>query len=599
MGETKEPSQSGSPPPAHTPVRSDGSSHLTTPPIIEPTPSSDLPTPDLPTPESIGSTGTDSTQPPPLIDPHSVDTEDVEETPKKILHPKSKDSPDQVSDATRARTTVRGVTIMQIVANSIGVLAVSAYFRWLYPPNTQELSNGTINLVAFGSYLGFMVVLALPLNIVFIRRAMVWVREGTKPTERQRKLLFRLPLAETLSALVSWFGAAILFGVVNNDAQRIGIGIALAGMVTCTLLYLLLEGHFRPVYALALIDANVPADRRDVLPRLMLAWFMGSAVPLAAIGLSPVITSVPLDSTRLAWLAAGCVVAGGVVMGVAARSVARPLNRIRGALKQIERGDLEVRVPIDDLGELGRLAEGVNDLAAGIREKVALREVFTRQVGQAGLADMALRQAGPHDSGTRRVVTVLFVDLTGYTRFSESKEPEEVVALLNRFFQVVVSVIIREGGWINKFEGDAALCLFGAPQEQPDHADRALRAAASLPVELQATPDMLAAGIGVATGEVISGFVGTAERFEYTVIGDVVNLASRLCDEAKSSTSGVLASESTIRAAERRDQWRPAGRLNIRGRKAKAVVYTLREPQPRRSRRYGTSRSLRAERNAP
>ncbi len=550
-------------------------------------------------PDAVSPAGHEIAQPP-LVEPAPSEADAVAGAPKGILHHRPKTRPEQVSDATRARTTARGVTIMQIVANSIGVAAVTAYFRFLYPPvQSAELSNGTINLVAFGSYLGFMVVLALPLNIMFLRRAMKWVREGTKPTERQRRLLFRLPLAQTLSALVSWFGAAILFGVVNNNAQRIGIGIALAGMVTCTLLYLLLEGHFRPVYALALIDADVPADRRDVLPRLMLAWFMGSAIPLLAVGLSPLITSVPIDNRRLGWLAGACVVAGGAVMGVAARSVARPLNRIRGALKQIERGNLDVRVPIDDLGELGRLAEGVNDLAAGIREKEALREVFTRQVGQEGLADMALQQAGPHDSGARREVTVLFVDLSGYTRFAESNQPEEVVALLNRFFQVVVSVISREGGWINKFEGDAALCLFGAPQLQHDHADRALRAAAALPAELQETIEMLGAGIGVATGEVISGFVGTAERFEYTVIGDVVNLASRLCDESKNTPSGVLASETTIRAAGRRDQWRPAGRLAIRGRRAKAVVYTLREAQPRRSRRYGTPRSFRADRSAP
>ncbi|MGB3409957.1 MAG: adenylate/guanylate cyclase domain-containing protein [Microthrixaceae bacterium] len=536
----------------------------------------------------------------PLVEPAPAE-DAIDQAPTGILHHhRLKHAPDQVSDATRARTTARGVTILQIVANSIGVGAVFAYFRFLYPPSSAaELSNGSINLVAFGSYLGFMVVLALPLNVMFLRRAMKWVREGTKPTARQRKLLFSLPLAQTLSALVSWFGAAVLFGLINNDAQRIGIGIALAGMVTCTLLYLLLEGHFRPVYALALIDADVPADRRDVLPRLMLAWFMGSAIPLAAIGLSPLISPEPMNSARLGWLAGACVIAGGAVMGVAARSVARPLNRIRSALKQIERGNLDVRVPIDDLGELGRLAEGVNDLASGIREKEALREVFTRQVGQAGLADMALQQAGPQDSGTRRMVTVLFVDLNGYTRFAETNPPEDVVALLNRFFRVVVAVIIREGGWINKFEGDAALCLFGAPQDQADHADRALRAAAALPGELRATTDMLGAGIGVASGEVISGFVGTAERFEYTVIGDVVNLASRLCDESKSSASGVLASETTIRAAQQRDQWRPAGRLNIRGRRAKAVVYTIREAQPRRARRYGTSRSSKADRSAP
>ncbi|CAN5407825.1 hypothetical protein BH10ACT3_BH10ACT3_23290 [soil metagenome] len=321
-------------------------------------------------------------------------------------------------------------------------------------------------------------------------------------------------------------------------------------------------------------------------------------MPLIAIGLSPLISPAPMDGHRLAWLAGVCVAAGALVMGLAARSVARPLNRIRDALKDIEQGDLTVRLPIDDLGELGRLAEGVNDLAAGMREREVLRELFQRQVGQAGLADLALGD-GPTHSGTRRVVTVLFVDLRGYTRFSETNPPEDVVAMLNRFFRVVVAEVSREGGWVNKFEGDAALCLFGAPQDQDDHADRALRAAANLPRAIDEADDVLGAGIGVATGEVIAGFVGTAERFEYTVIGDVVNLASRLCDEAKTAPSGVLASNSTLQAAEHREAWVPAGRLTIRGRREKAVVYTLREAQARRSRRKGTPQASRPKRSAP
>ena len=331
-----------------------------------------------------------------------------------------------------------------------------------------------------------MVAIALPLNAIVLRRAVIWVGQGQPPTDRQRRLLFRLPFFETTSAFASWVGAAILFGVLNRDVQRISVGIALAGIVTCTLLYLMLVGHFRPIFALALDGADVPADRRQVMPRLMLSWLLGSAVPLIAIGLSPLISPAPLDHDRLAWLAAVSAVAGGMVMLVATAGISRPLNRLRDALREIERGDLDVYLPVDDLGELGRLSEGVNDLVAGIREREALREVFGRQVGQADLADLALER-GPGASGTRREVTVLFVDLRGYTRYSERHEPEQVVTMLNRFFRVVVAIVNREGGWINKFEGDAALCLFGAPQDQPDHAERALRAAESLPRELELT----------------------------------------------------------------------------------------------------------------
>lgn len=506
----------------------------------------------------------------------------------------------ELTGEARARATVAGVVRLQLLANSLGVLAVGSYFRFLFPVEAQEeLADPNLNVAAFGIYLAVMLVLALPVNALVLRRAVIWVREDTPPTRRQRKLLFNLPLAETLASFISWLGAAVLFGAINQDVQRISAGIAIAGVVTCTFLYLLLEGHFRPVYALALKDAELPADRRDVLPRLMLAWLLGSGMPLVAIGLSPIISPGELNATRLAWVASAAFVSGGLVMGVAARSVARPLDRVRRALRQIERGDLDVQLPVDDLGELGRLHEGVNHLVAGLREREQLRDVFSRQVGLEGLAEMSVDALEPGSSGELREVTVLFVDLRGYTRYSETHSPHEVVDMLNRFFRVVVAAVNREGGWVNKFEGDAALCLFGAPQDQPDHADRALRTAAALPSELAASDCQLSAGIGLATGEVVAGFVGTAERFEYTVIGDVVNLASRLCDEAKRVRNGVLAHASTVSAASWSRDWVPAGRITIRGRREKALAYTLANSQPRSFRRYGVPWASRAERSAP
>lgn len=506
-----------------------------------------------------------------------------------------------VPDDARARSTVRGVLLLQVAANGLGVVVVVLYLWLLYPVRGgEQFSSAELNIVGFGLYLLAMMLGAIPLNAWFLRRAVSWVREGRPPTDRQRKLLFSLPTVETLTALVSWFGAAVLFGLLNRDAQRVGAGIVLAGVVTCTLLYLVLEGHFRPVYALALADADLPADRRDVMPRLMLAWLLGSGVPLVAIGLSPVISPEPLDSTRLAWLTVLAAVAGGAVMSAAAVSVARPLNRVREALRRIEQGDLDTHVPVDDLGELGRLAEGVNDMVAGMREREQLRDLFGRQVGQAGLADLAASADGePTLQGERRDVTVLFVDLRGYTRYAERHSPEEVVAMLNRFFRVVVAVVNREGGWVNKFEGDAALCIFGAPQHMDDHAARALRAAVALPVELAQSGTLLGAGIGVATGEVIAGFVGTPERFEYTVIGDVVNLAARLCDRAKEDRAGAYADASTFESAGRPDGWEPGGRLAIRGRRERAEIYRPEAaPRPRRSWFSGTPLAARAERRA-
>src|SRR5205814_6542448 len=141
----------------------------------------------------------------------------------------------------------------------------------------------------------------------------------------------------------------------------------------------------------------------------------------------------------------------------------------------------------------------------------------------------------------------------------------------------VVRVVGAEGGWVNKFQGDGALCVFGAPADQPDHAARALRAARTLRRELLALAAVnpgLDAGIGISSGEVVAGNIGTEERSEYTVIGDPVNEAARLTDEAKRRPGRVLASERTVAAAgDEGGNWSAGEHLVLRGRTTPTVAF--------------------------
>src|SRR5206468_1783520 len=180
-------------------------------------------------------------------------------------------------------------------------------------------------------------------------------------------------------------------------------------------------------------------------------------------------------------------------------------------------------VPVDDDGELGLLQAGFNHMASGLRERERLRELFGGYVGEE-VARRALESGSLE--GEERDVSVLFVDVVGSTALAERRPPVEVVALLNRFFDAVVRVVDDEDGWVDKFEGDAALCVFGAPMEQLDHAARALRAAIGLRNALRSV-EGLDAGIGVSSGIAVAGNVGSARRYEYTVIGDPVNEAAR------------------------------------------------------------------------
>jgi adenylate cyclase len=249
-----------------------------------------------------------------------------------------------------------------------------------------------------------------------------------------------------------------------------------------------------------------------------------------------------------------------------ARSFAQSLRAMREALARVERGDLGAGVRINDGSELGVVQAGFNSMVAGLRERERLRDLFGRHVGHH-VANSALER-GAVLGGEQREAAVLFVDLIGSTALAAERDPAEVMSLLNRYFAIVVDVAHEHSGWVNKFEGDGALCVFGAPGDLEDPAGCALSAARAMNERLRAELPELRAAIGVSAGRVVAGNVGHAERFEYTVIGDPVNEAARLTQLAKGTEGRVLASACTLDRAKTREQWRwrDDGEANLRGR---------------------------------
>lgn len=268
--------------------------------------------------------------------------------------------------------------------------------------------------------------------------------------------------------------------------------------------------------------------------------------------------------------------AGGFVAAMAtARSLAEPLDGVRDALARVRDGDLGAGLVVDDGGEVGEVQAGFNSMVEGLRERQRLRDLFGRHVGQQ-VATNALEQ-GTGLGGQQADASAIFVDIVGSTTMAEVLPPDEVVATLNDFFGVVVHTIGGEGGWVNKFEGDGALCIFGAPGTQPDHPARALRAARELHLALGSLCEShpgLEAGIGVSAGQVVAGNVGTEARYEYTVIGPAVNEAARLTDVAKGRAVKVLASSDIVRrAGAEGQQWRDVGSVALRGRRAPTAIF--------------------------
>ena len=200
--------------------------------------------------------------------------------------------------------------------------------------------------------------------------------------------------------------------------------------------------------------------------------------------------------------------------------------------------------------ELGQLQRGFNSMVVGLRERERVRDLFGRHVGREVAA--AAEKQHPKLGGEERHVAMIFVDIIGSTQLVTGRPATEVVDLLNRFFAVIVDEVDRHHGFVNKFEGDAALAVFGAPNHLDNPEGEALAAGRAIARRIREEVPECEAGIGVASGTAVAGNVGANERFEYTVIGEPVNEAARLCELSKDTPGHLLASSDAVSNADRK-----------------------------------------------
>ncbi len=213
-------------------------------------------------------------------------------------------------------------------------------------------------------------------------------------------------------------------------------------------------------------------------------------------------------------------------------------------------------------------------------EKKRLRETVVSQLGRYVPEGIAASIIQDHQTlaPLRTTATILFSDIENFTSIAEGMSPERVFQMLNEYFPAVVEPILRHGGVVNQFQGDAMLVTFNVPTEVPFHADNAIKTA----MEIQSTfADVTCAGmalrtrIGINTGEVIAGNVGSGSRYNYTVHGDTVNTAARLEQLNKEFGTYTLISESTVAMLQGRYPLRFKGNVAIRGKRDTVGVYGL------------------------
>ncbi len=269
----------------------------------------------------------------------------------------------------------------------------------------------------------------------------------------------------------------------------------------------------------------------------------------------------------------------GIVIVFLPLSLTRPIEILVAAVERVARGDLTVRAPVTSNDEIGTLTTRFNEMVDGLNERQAIRETFGKYVPEA-VAEQLIRDPGVL-AGEERIATIMFTDIQGFTGISELLSPAETIALLNDYFEVVLAPIRAEGGTVNAFIGDSIFASFNVPVPHHDHAARAIRAGLAIEQALEGKrfgpgrDIRLLTRIGINTGTVAAGAVGGGDRLGYTIIGDSVNVASRLEGLAKEMGGPILVSDTTRRAAGDSFRFEELGKVPIRGRAREISVWRV------------------------
>ncbi len=290
------------------------------------------------------------------------------------------------------------------------------------------------------------------------------------------------------------------------------------------------------------------------------------------------------ESQRQLALVAVGVAALGVLAGFAfGMVVGGPIRRLRAGVERFTAGDLTVRIPSTSRDEIGELTTAFNAMGEALQQKERIQNAFGRYVSDYVLAQLLEGPDGADLAGVEREVTILFADVRRFTALSEGMKARDVVSLLNDVFELVAARILAHGGTIDKFIGDSVMAYFGAPVSQADHAARAVRAALDVQLALAErklcddTPAehsaFLEVGIGVHTGPVVVGNIGTDRRSDFTAIGDAVNVASRL--EKLARPGEILISEAVQRRVRGVVSLRFEGERQLSGRQEPVHVYAV------------------------
>lgn len=266
-----------------------------------------------------------------------------------------------------------------------------------------------------------------------------------------------------------------------------------------------------------------------------------------------------------------------------ARRFSSAIRRLEEGARRVRGGSLDVAVPVTSHDEIGQLTESFNEMVAGLRQRDQIKATFKRYLSPAVVEDLLKNPEQLELGGRSAELSIFFSDLVGFTSLSEGRDAHELVSLLNEYFDAVGQTVVQRGGTLDKFAGDSVMCFFGAPIALPDHRARALlsgldhlRVVDHLRIEWKKLGrPLIDCRIGINTGPVVVGNIGSRDGQDYTVIGDAVNLASRLEGANKEYGTRFMVSEETLRGAESVVEFRELDLLRVKGKQLPVRVFEV------------------------
>ena len=503
----------------------------------------------------------------------------------------------------------RSIVVLTVFGNLGGALLTFLYFHHVDPMAVEggaAVQGGEIAYFA----LGFAV-----LSFVGRRLSARWMAPLKEAGEvlppgpagdRARRHVLLMPAFIALMSGAGWVAAGLVWGVAwpllageftFERALRQIFGITfVAGPFVAAIIFfgterLLRRELPRLIPSGELSDVRVP--RMRVRTRMLAVFVLIGLLPLAVLsvvaltranallGADAATAAAILHNLNVVVLAlAGLLASVGVAVLVAA-SVAQPLREVQAAMAQVREGRLDARCNVVSNDEIGAVAEGFNRMVGGLREREVIRETFGKYVSPQVRDEILAGRAT--DGGGLREVTILFADLRDFTPWVEANPAAEVVADLNAYFTEMDAAIRAHRGLVLQFIGDEIEAVFGAPDEDPLHAEAAVAAAIEMRQRLAAWNATRRAdgrvelrhGIGIHSGTVIAGNIGSSERLSYALVGDAVNVASRIQALNKEFGTHTLLSGATRAMLGAGFDLTPLPRVRVKGRSAEVEVFSL------------------------